>query len=82
MVDEIDDEAWEIMNGPGQGNATGELSRALGMLVKMTRLHDLGLSQLCFGQEDSADDLGDALIEEGDYAVEMPSEFLGLTIAS
>ncbi|KAF8346647.1 hypothetical protein F5887DRAFT_834094, partial [Amanita rubescens] len=46
-VDEIDDETWEIMNGPAGGNGTSELGTALGMLVKMTRLHDLGLGQLC-----------------------------------
>jgi hypothetical protein len=50
-VDEIDDETWEIMNGPAGGNGTSELGTALGMLVKMTRLHDLGLGQLCLGQE-------------------------------
>ena len=45
------------MNGPGGGNNTGELGTALGMLVRMTRLHDLGLGQLCFGRElDIADD--------------------------
>ena len=56
-VDEIDDDTWEIMNGPGGGNNTGELGTALGMLVRMTRLHDLGLGQLCFGRElDIADD--------------------------
>ena len=56
-VDDIDDDTWEIMNGPGGGNNTSELGTALGMLVRMTRLHDLGLRQLCFGRElDVADD--------------------------
>jgi len=56
-VDEIDEETWEIMNGPAGGNGASELGTALGMLVKMTRLHDLGLGQLCLGQElDHAED--------------------------
>ena len=50
-VDEIDDETWEIMNDPAGPNGASELGTALGMLVKMTRLHDLGLGQLCLGQE-------------------------------
>lgn len=60
-ADEIDDVAWELLNGPGASAAQGEVGQALGMLVKMTRLHDLGLAQLCFGDEshtllDSAED--------------------------
>ncbi|KIL65687.1 hypothetical protein M378DRAFT_161661 [Amanita muscaria Koide BX008] len=49
MVDDIDDQTWEMMNERCEGNQTSELGRALSMLVKMTRLHDLGLGQLCFG---------------------------------
>ena len=57
------------MNGPGGGNNTGELGTALGMLVRMTRLHDLGLGQLCFGRElDIADDhLEDAVALSLDF---------------
>ncbi|KAJ3509539.1 hypothetical protein NLJ89_g5173 [Agrocybe chaxingu] len=49
MADEMDDSTWELLNGPGVGVAENETSRTLGMLVRMTRLHDLGLAQLCFG---------------------------------
>lgn len=47
--DEIDDVTWELLNGPGEGNAQGDLGLGLGMLMKMTRLPDLGLEQLCLG---------------------------------
>ena len=50
MADEMDDASWELLNGPGVDSAQGDTSRALGMLVKMTRLHDLGLAQLCFDE--------------------------------
>ncbi|KAJ3736333.1 hypothetical protein DFJ43DRAFT_989400 [Lentinula guzmanii] len=51
-ADEIDDESWTILNGgsplilkegPGQN-----VAKALVMIVRMTRLDDLGLAQLCF----------------------------------
>ena len=50
MADEMDDASWELLNGPGVDSAQGDTSRAFGMLVKMTRLHDLGLAQLCFDE--------------------------------
>lgn len=53
MADEMDDASWELLNGPGVDAAQGETGRALGMLVKMTRLHDLGLAQLCFNSEEA-----------------------------
>ena len=43
----MDDLAWNVLNGPGEGAAPGDMGRTLGMVVKMTRLHDLGLAQLC-----------------------------------
>lgn len=49
MEDEMDDLTWDLLNGPGEGTAPGDVGRMLGMVVKMTRLHDLGLAQLCFG---------------------------------
>ncbi|EKM74805.1 hypothetical protein AGABI1DRAFT_109820 [Agaricus bisporus var. burnettii JB137-S8] len=55
MGDEMDEDAWDLLNGPGDGAAHGELSQALGMLVKMTRLYDLGLSQLCFSDDQWTD---------------------------
>ena len=62
----MDDLAWDVLNGPGEGVAPGDIGRTLGMVVKMTRLHDLGLAQLCFGSEatlyDDDDDI--AVAEE------------------
>ncbi|KAF9463331.1 hypothetical protein BDZ94DRAFT_1259104 [Collybia nuda] len=52
MEDEMDDKTWELLNGPGEGSVQNDVGRSLGMLVKMTRLHDLGLAQLCLGEED------------------------------
>ena len=44
MAEELDDATWGLLDGPGQhANDMG-----LGMLVKMTRCHDLGLGQLFF----------------------------------
>ena len=44
--DEMSDESWAVLNAGVVGG--GELRRVLGMVVKMTRLHDLGLLELCF----------------------------------
>ncbi|KAF8153997.1 hypothetical protein B0H34DRAFT_719961 [Crassisporium funariophilum] len=52
MADEMDDQTWELLNGPGESIAQGDVGRTLGMLVKMTRLHDLGLAQLCFDSQE------------------------------
>ncbi|EMD35166.1 hypothetical protein CERSUDRAFT_97088 [Gelatoporia subvermispora B] len=44
VAEELDDETWRLLDAPGaQQNDIG-----LGMLVKMTRCHDLGLGQLLF----------------------------------
>ncbi|KAJ7179584.1 hypothetical protein C8R46DRAFT_1074163 [Mycena filopes] len=51
-ADEMDDEAWTLLNSTGDGNATSGISVGLGMLVRMTRLHDLGLAQLCLPDVD------------------------------
>ena len=64
MEDEMDDLTWDLLNGPGEGAAPGDIGRTLGMVVKMTRLHDLGLAQLCFGSE---------VTSLGDVAEEMAS---------
>lgn len=53
MEDEMDDLTWDLLNGPGEGAAPGDIGRTLGMVVRMTRLHDLGLAQLCFGSDSS-----------------------------
>ncbi|KAG6865306.1 hypothetical protein C0991_003608 [Blastosporella zonata] len=48
MAEELDDHSWTILNGRPE-DATGDAG--LTMLMRMTRLHDLGLAQLCFGLE-------------------------------
>ncbi|KAF9556459.1 hypothetical protein CPC08DRAFT_765234 [Agrocybe pediades] len=57
MADDMDDESWERLNTPAsaEGAATAtesETSKVLGLLMRMTRLHDLGLAQLCFGEDE------------------------------
>jgi hypothetical protein len=54
MGDEMDDTTWDLLNDPPNYNATNDTSHTLGMLVKMTRLHDLGLAQLCFDAEEAS----------------------------
>ncbi|OBZ74911.1 hypothetical protein A0H81_05322 [Grifola frondosa] len=44
MAEELDDETWDLLDGPG----TQVEDMGLGMLLKMTRCHDLGLGQLFF----------------------------------
>ncbi|KAL9710535.1 hypothetical protein Ac2012v2_006069 [Leucoagaricus gongylophorus] len=51
MGTEMDEDSWDLLTDPGDGATHSELSWGLGMLVKMTRLYDLGLAQLCFGDE-------------------------------
>ncbi|KAF5375404.1 hypothetical protein D9615_007991 [Tricholomella constricta] len=67
--DELDDYTWALLNGPGENNAQGDVGVGLSMLMKMTRLHDLGLAQLCLGLD--VEDVDD-LAEEGglEYAQE------------
>jgi hypothetical protein len=43
MADELSAETWDLLNSAGEGHS----DRGLGMLLKMTRLEDLGLGQLC-----------------------------------
>ncbi|KAJ3523954.1 hypothetical protein NMY22_g11211 [Coprinellus aureogranulatus] len=56
MAEDIDDETWELLNAPQdiQPRGRNDTSAALGMMVRMTRLHDLGLAQLLFDQDDDA----------------------------
>jgi len=64
-ADEMDDEAWGLLNSVGEGNASSGVSVGLGMLVRMTRLHDLGLAQLCLPDVDfDADEGGESDGEE------------------
>jgi hypothetical protein len=57
-ADEMDDEAWTLLNSAGEGNASSGISLGLGMLVRMTRLHDLGLAQLCLPDVDFNEETG------------------------
>ncbi|KIJ18157.1 hypothetical protein PAXINDRAFT_110644 [Paxillus involutus ATCC 200175] len=43
VAGEMDDYTWDLLNGPGVGAG----DKALSLLMKMTRLSDLGLGQLC-----------------------------------
>ncbi|KAH7921140.1 hypothetical protein BV22DRAFT_1132543 [Leucogyrophana mollusca] len=52
MAEEIDDYTWELLNGPGEGRGDMGLS----MLLKMARLDDLGLGQLCLPDVDFGSD--------------------------
>lgn len=52
MGDEMEEDSWILLNGPGDGTTHSDLSQGLGMLVKMTRLYDLGLAQLCFSDDE------------------------------
>ena len=51
IANEIDQKPWDILNGPVRSGGN-TLSDALALLVRMTRLHDLGLAQLCFPEMD------------------------------
>ena|SRR5882762_1541167 len=48
MADELSSNTWDLLNSAGQGHK----DRGLGMLLKMTRLEDLGLGQLCLPDVD------------------------------
>lgn len=48
-AEEIDDASWAILNGASSLLVSDQdAANALVMLVRMTRLDDLGLTQLCF----------------------------------
>jgi len=48
MADELSADTWDLLNSSGEGHE----DRGLGMLLKMTRLEDLGLGQLCLPDVD------------------------------
>jgi len=53
MAEDIDDEAWELLNSSNvRPRHDNDVSYSLGMIVRMTRLQDLGLGQLCFSPEE------------------------------
>ncbi|KAI0696404.1 hypothetical protein C8T65DRAFT_663849 [Cerioporus squamosus] len=54
MAEELDDATWDLLDGPGQSAPVNDMG--LGMLVKMTRCHDLGLGQLFFPDLDLESD--------------------------
>ncbi|KAI0791537.1 hypothetical protein BC629DRAFT_1287782 [Irpex lacteus] len=46
-AEDIPDDAWDELNGGGEGGGGGTEDRmGLGMLLRMTRCHDMGLEQL------------------------------------
>ena len=66
MAEELDDATWDLLDGPGQqANDMG-----LGMLLKMTRCHDLGLGQLFFPEMEMDSD-GTANEEETEGQAEV-----------
>ncbi|KAF8438575.1 hypothetical protein L210DRAFT_3481759 [Boletus edulis BED1] len=52
MAQEIDDRTWELLNSPGSSTC----DQGLSLLVKMARLPDLGLGQLCLPDIDFESD--------------------------
>lgn len=46
MAEDLDDETWALLNIPARAQP-GQEDVGLSMVLKMTRLHDLGLAQLC-----------------------------------
>ena len=45
----MDDVSWALLNAPPENKTQSDIGLELGMLMRMTRLHDLGLAQLCLG---------------------------------
>lgn len=57
-ADELDDDTWAMLNSPGSisgkpsdPSKAGEGDPFLGLIVRMTRLADLGLAQMLFPGE-------------------------------
>lgn len=70
MAEELDDATWDLLDGPGQrANDMG-----LGMLLKMTRCHDLGLGQLFFPDLEFD---SDETANEGEEEVRVEAKFVG-----
>jgi hypothetical protein len=66
-ADDMSDEAWTLLDANlwrsqgGYGNkktVQGDVSLSLSLLLKMTRLDDLGLGQLCFPEMSSEGEAG------------------------
>lgn len=60
MAEDISDETWELL-GAAPAQQTNDMG--LGMLLKMTRCHDLGLGQLLFPDLDFEEE-GDGVQDE------------------
>ncbi|EPS96237.1 hypothetical protein FOMPIDRAFT_1032530 [Fomitopsis schrenkii] len=69
MAEELDAETWDLLDGPGTSAVQND--RGLGILLKMTRCADLGLSEMFFPDEDPApEDVEDEDEEEEAYSEE------------
>ena len=64
MAEDLDDVTWGELDKLGHPQSAkklpSEAGAGLGMLLKMTRLHDLGLAQLCVPDIVSDEDLSDS----------------------
>ncbi|CAK5271001.1 unnamed protein product [Mycena citricolor] len=56
LAEDMDEGAWTLLNSAGKGAVDSQVSLGLGMLVRMTRLQDLGLAQLCVPEMEFDDD--------------------------
>lgn len=64
MAEDLDDVTWGQLDKLGHPQSAkmlpSEAGAGLGMLLKMTRLHDLGLAQLCVPDLASDEDISDS----------------------
>ncbi|KAH9887079.1 hypothetical protein C8Q73DRAFT_714618 [Cubamyces lactineus] len=75
MAEELDDATWDLLDAPHGPNAVQDLG--LGMLLKMTRCHDLGLGQLFFpdleldrdGSDEGSGEGSEETVRETEYAM-------------
>ena len=75
MADELDDATWDLLDAPHGPNTVQDLG--LGMLLKMTRCHDLGLGQLFFpyleldreGSDEGSGEGSEETVREAEHAM-------------
>ncbi|KAJ8472945.1 hypothetical protein ONZ51_g8185 [Trametes cubensis] len=75
MAEELDDATWDLLDAPHGPNAVQDLG--LGMLLKMTRCHDLGLGQLFFpyleldreGSDEGSGEGSEETVREAEHAM-------------
>ncbi|EIN05800.1 hypothetical protein PUNSTDRAFT_122223 [Punctularia strigosozonata HHB-11173 SS5] len=60
IAEDMDDEIWDLLDSPHADTANNGEHEGLGLLLKMTRMHDLGLGQIWFPEEDFDEDADDA----------------------